>query len=72
MGYAIRFGEDEVRFTSRFSKGVRALTLRKGDVIADIDLLSLDIAKVLDQNTTATGKERESSLCVPHQLCCCC
>lgn len=38
-GYAVRFKEDQVRLTSRYSRGVRAVTLRQGDRIADFDVI---------------------------------
>ena len=40
-GFATRFPVDELTSTGRSSRGLPALTLREGDEIADLDIISL-------------------------------
>jgi DNA gyrase subunit A len=55
-GQATRFSASELRPTSRTSRGVKSMTLKKGDTIADMSVLRKDDEFVLVVTTEGYGK----------------
>ncbi|MFN8671553.1 MAG: DNA gyrase subunit A [Candidatus Sericytochromatia bacterium] len=45
-GYSIRFSEEDVRSMGRNARGVKSITLREGDQIVSLDILSGDLLNV--------------------------
>ncbi|KAL3796886.1 hypothetical protein HJC23_008839 [Cyclotella cryptica] len=55
-GQATRFSASELRPTGRTSRGVKSMTLKKGDTIADMNVLRKDDEYVLAVTTEGYGK----------------
>jgi len=49
-GYALRFSEEDLRPLGRNSKGVKAITLRKGDSIVSFDVVSDELIPKVEVN----------------------
>ncbi len=55
-GYSIRFGEGDVRAMGRATRGVRGISLRKGDRVVAMEPLSSDDEFILSIAANAIGK----------------
>ena len=61
LGFASRIPADNITVTGRTSRGVRALKLRQGDQMADIDLIPVDAGV---GTATGTGTSRSPTYVV--------
>jgi DNA gyrase subunit A len=60
-GYAIRFGEDDVRPMGRTAHGVRGIALRKDDTVVSMDCCNDEAVEVLTASELGMGKRTSLS-----------